>query len=98
MAQPSLLDSTTTGRPTSDGRKTRSQLTYMLLTSTSANTAFASDGHRLDRVGHDAPDLQFLAIAGNEVCARRIGRLEPDVLALPEEAPADELVVDHGDH
>jgi hypothetical protein len=37
MQAPSLLDSTTTGLPLSEGRKTRSQLTYMLFTSTSAN-------------------------------------------------------------
>ena len=38
---PSLLDSTTTGLPLSDGWNTRSQLTYMLFTSTSANMGSA---------------------------------------------------------
>jgi len=37
MQAPSLFDSTTTGLPLSEGRNTRSQLTYMLFTSTSAN-------------------------------------------------------------
>jgi hypothetical protein len=44
MQAPSLLDSTTTGRPISDGLNTRSQLTYMLLTSTSANIGRAHTG------------------------------------------------------
>jgi hypothetical protein len=44
MQAPSLFDSTTTGRPMRDGRNTRSQLTYMLFTSTSANMACAQMG------------------------------------------------------
>src|SRR5258708_5411570 len=40
--QPSLLDSTTTGLPSSSGLNNRSQLTKKLLQSISANTVFIS--------------------------------------------------------
>lgn len=43
MQAPSLLDSTITGRPTGNGPNTRSRLTFMLFTSTSADTGIASD-------------------------------------------------------
>ena len=66
MQAPSLFDSTTTGLPFSAWRNTRSQLTYMLFTSTSANIdaprALARD--LLDHVRHDTPDVEGVAIAG----------------------------------
>src|SRR5688572_20257563 len=67
MHAPSLFDSTTTGRSTSAGLNTRSQLTYMLLTSTSAYTARCSDRQGLDHRGHDTPDPQVFPIARDDV-------------------------------
>src|SRR5450755_4247892 len=78
MQAPSLLESTTTGRPTSASWNTRSHETYMLFASTSASIGSrgqaewrrwcrclfgrGSGQERLDDGRDDAPDLQLRAI------------------------------------
>jgi DNA excision repair protein ERCC-2 len=57
-----------------------------------------SDRHGLDDLGDDTPELEFRAFAGHDF-GLTLGRgLQADVLALFAEVPADELVVDDGDH
>src|SRR6188472_2013609 len=98
MQAPSLLDSTTTGLPFSAGRNTRSQLTYMLFTSTSANMIDLTRD-LFDHVRDDTPDVDVIGLAGPDV--RHIGgrRLQAQRFVPSAQAPAEELVlVNRDDH
>src|SRR6185295_16076819 len=98
MQAPSLLDSTTTGLPFSAGRNTRSQLTYMLFTSTSANMIdLARD--LLDHVRDDTPDVEVVGLAGPDVRHIGVCGLQAQRFVPPAQAPAEKLVlVNRDDH
>src|SRR5262245_45436668 len=93
---PSLELRTTPGLPISRGLNTRSQLTYMLLASTSAS--MASDLQLLDDRGDDAPDHEPVVFCDGDVDVLRVGGLELCFSALAPQAPTDHLAIDHSDH
>src|SRR6476620_11283033 len=66
MQAPSWLYSTTTGLPFSAGRNTRSQLTYILFTSTSASTIDLGRD-LLHHVRDDTPDVEGVSFAGPDI-------------------------------
>src|SRR5678815_2351343 len=76
MHAPSLLESTTTGLPISAGRNTRSQLTYMLFTSTSASTTSDLGRDLLHHVRDDAPDVEGVDLVGPDRRHRGVRRLQ----------------------
>src|ERR1700688_3568348 len=101
MQAPSLEDRTTTGRPARRGAKTRSQLTYMLLAATRANTGFRrpqtargrSCEQHADNRGDDAPDFQGSVLADHDVGLSAARRLQAAGTGLLPQPPAHELAL-----
>ena len=87
-AQPSLFDRTTTGRSRKRGLKARSQLTYILFTSTSAKICLVESLISHPQLSHDArhhtPNLQFATLGQADRLVRRVVRaqLYPTPLAI----------------
>ena len=79
--QPSLLDSTTTGRPSSCGWKALSHETKKLLQSTRAYTALF---YFLDYVGDHAPDGEVIAFRDVDGLVFGISGKQPEVIAAKD--------------
>src|ERR1700751_4113985 len=76
ITQPSLFDSTTTGRPRNSGWNTRSHDTEKLLQSTRASGPAMSQ--HADAARDDAPHLETLSVGNPHVRVSRIFRLQHD--------------------